>query len=199
MLIPIVTLLCLTALANLLSVINFFPVPSEPSNNEMSMLLSYSGPPGSYYSSLPVPVAAWYFETGVFTEGCRLPGRHLATCRLLTHTPPTHGTLGLSIPGVLMPGSQGTSSLLPLSHPFPQLIPLHCTLPDLLGPHTQTRANIQVNTWVQASEAIAMFLCAVYDPKGLFVLLCEHKFTRNSNTSNLSSDDRSPKTKCLLP
>lgn len=74
MLIPIVTLLCLTALANLLSVINFFPVPSEPSNNEMSMLLSYSGPPGSYYSSLPVPMAAWYFETGVCSQraaGCQ--------------------------------------------------------------------------------------------------------------------------------
>lgn len=199
MLIPIVTLLCLTALANLLLVINFFPVPSPPSNNEMSMLLSYSGPlpPCSYYSFLPVPVAVWCFEAGACSQ--RAAACQEDTCRLLTHMPPTHGTPGMSIPGVPMPGSQGISSLLPLSRPFPHLIPLQSSLPDLLGPHTQTYVNVQVNTWVQASKAIATFLYAVYDPIGLFVLLCEHKFTRNSNTSNLLSDDRSPKTKCLLP
>lgn len=196
MLFPIVTLLCLTALANLLLVINFFPVPSQPSNNEMSMLLSYSGPLASW-QLLFFPTYACdcvvLWNGCMFTEGCSLPERHMQTSHPYATNP------WLSIPGVLMPGSQGISSLLPLSRPFPHLIPPHSSLPDLLGFHTKIYVNAQVHTWVQASKAIATFLCAVYDPIGLFVLLCEHKFTRNSNTSNLLNDDRSPKTKCLLP
>lgn len=64
-LISIVTLLCLTALANLLSVINFFPVPSQPSNDKMCVLLSYPGFPSLLAPItlfLPMSVAGQCFE-----------------------------------------------------------------------------------------------------------------------------------------
>lgn len=74
MLIGIVALLCLTALANLLLVINFFPVPSWPSNIETSIHLSYSGPLASWHcysfilSYLCLWLSVWCFETGAHSQ-----------------------------------------------------------------------------------------------------------------------------------
>lgn len=102
-------------------------MPSQSSNNEMFMHLSYSGPLASW-QLLFFPTCACgcvvLWNRCMCTEGCSLSGRHLATCMLLTHMPPTHGTPGLSIPGVLITGSQGIASLLALSCPFPHLNPL---------------------------------------------------------------------------
>lgn len=164
------------------------------------MHLSYSGPLASWHcysfilSYLCLWLSVWCFETGAHSQ--RAAACQEDTWPRARFSPICHQ---LMAPWAEYPSSQGISSLLTLSCPFPHLNALHSKLPDLLAPHTQTLVNVQVNTWVQASKAIAMFLCAVYDPIGLFVLLYEHKFTRNSNTSNLLSDDRSPKTKCLLP
>lgn len=53
MLIPIVTQLCLTALANLLSAINVSPVPSQPSHREACVPLSQPGFPGLTTAAAP--------------------------------------------------------------------------------------------------------------------------------------------------
>lgn len=122
MLFPIVILLCLTALANLLSVINFCPVPSHPSNNEMCVLLSYPGcwPPGR----LLFPTCACSLGSALkqVYGGCSPWRRYLAACRLLIKVPPAHGILRLSLPDILMLDCHGTAPPVPLqSDPFPAI------------------------------------------------------------------------------
>lgn len=139
MLFPIVILLCLTALANLLSVINFCPVPNHHGNNKMCVLLTYLACwlPGRLLLPTRACGLGGALKQVYVHGGCSPCRRHLVACRLLIKVPPVYGILRLGLPGIFMLNCHGTAPqflcgltpsqqcLLPSTSPLPHQLPIY--------------------------------------------------------------------------